>query len=419
MSDAVAALLPGLTEFYRDLHRHPELSGAEARTAGAFAQHLTGSGFEVTTGIGGHGVVGLLPNGSGPTVAIRADMDALPLTEATGLEYASETDGVMHACGHDVHVACAAGAARILAESRERWQGTVIVVGQPAEETLDGAAAMLTDGLYDRFGRPDVVLGQHVAPLPAGMLAHGHGLLMAGTAELEVVVHGRGGHGAAPHLAVDPVVLAASIVLRLQTIVSRQANPLEPLVLTVGSLRAGTRSNVIPGEARMNISIRAFSDDLLDRTVAAVERIVRGECSAVDCPQPPEILTTSRAPVNVNDPAAAARVRIAHEGEFGKQRVIDWPPSMASEDFPLFGAAGAKLYGGPAVPTVYWFTGSTGQSTWVSAAGVTPFEKLGTLPPNHSPEFAPEPVATIHAGVRAMVAAVFAYLAAPIGHTTP
>ncbi|WP_069467686.1 amidohydrolase, partial [Actinacidiphila rubida] len=279
-----SAELPGLAdvlgpaaELYLDVHRHPELSGVEARTAGRFAERLASDGYEVTRGVGGHGVVGVLRNGPGPVVLLRAELDALPVREDTGLPYASAVTAprpVMHACGHDMHLACLSGAAALLSRTASGWSGTLVVVGQPAEETLTGAAAMLADGLYRRFPAPGVVLAQHTVPLPAGMVAHGDGPVLAAGATVEVVLHGRGGHAGAPQLAVDPVVAAAALVLRLQTVVSRETGPGEPLVLTVGRLHAGGAGNVIPDRAELEVTLRAFAPETLDRALAAVHRIV-------------------------------------------------------------------------------------------------------------------------------------------------
>ncbi|MFD7638843.1 amidohydrolase, partial [Streptomyces sp. NPDC059873] len=237
--DGIRGILRPAAAFCLDLHRHPELSGEERRTAARLGEWLTEAGYEVTGEIGGHGVVGVLRNGDGPRVLIRAELDALPVTERTGLPYASEGPA-MHACGHDLHLAAAAGAASLLSRARDRWRGTVVIIGQPAEETLVGARAMLADGLYERFGRPDVVLAQHTAPLPSGMVAHGYGPMLAGSAGFEVVVHGRAGHAGTPQLAVDPVVTAAAAVLRLQSVVARESAPTEPAVLNVGSFHAGS-----------------------------------------------------------------------------------------------------------------------------------------------------------------------------------
>ncbi|MEU1820101.1 amidohydrolase [Streptomyces roseifaciens] len=400
MSVVPRDLLEAVTTLYLDLHAHPELSGEESRTAACFADWLTRAGYRVTAGVGGHGVVGLLENGEGPLVMVRAELDALPVQERTGLPYASRVSApvpVMHACGHDLHLAAAAGAASVLAGERRLWRGTVMVVGQPAEETLSGAQAMLDDGLHDRFGRPDAVLAQHAAPLPAGMVAHGTGPVTAGSVSLDVVVHGRGGHVATPHLAVDPVVTAAAVVLRLQTVVAAETAPAEQVVLTVGRLQAGTRGNVIPDHAELGLTVRGFSGAALDRVVTAVHRIVRAECDASGCPVPPEISVASRSPVNHPDPQLTAAVRDAHAAAFGAARVTGWPPSMATEDFPLLAPDG--------VPTAYWMLGTAGPRQWAAAPGTTAAEKLAGLPPNHSPLFAPSPRLALPTGITAMVTA--------------
>ncbi len=388
-------ILRPAVELYVDLHAHPELSGAEARTAERFAAALERHGAEVTRGVGGHGVVGVLANGPGPVVLLRAELDALPVTERTGLPYASTTAGVMHACGHDLHLAAAAGALALLAGAGDTWRGTVLVVGQPAEETLDGARAMLADGLYERFGTPDAVLAQHTAPLPAGTVAHGRGgPLMAGSAALDVVIHGRGGHAGAPQLTVDPVLTAAATVLRLQSVVARETAPAEQVVLTVGSLHAGERGNVIPDRAELSLSVRAFGDAALDRVTAAVERIVRAECAASGCPEEPEFTVTSRSPALLPDPGTAAAVRRVHEGLFGPHRVTDWPPATATEDFPLYGAAGTGIR------TAYWMLGVTGARQWRAAR-----ERAVPPPANHAPDFAPDVRTALPAGITAMAGA--------------
>ncbi|WP_058043690.1 amidohydrolase [Streptomyces roseifaciens] len=405
MSTLPRDLLEAVTTLYLDLHAHPELSGEESRTAACFADWLTRAGYRVTSGVGGHGVVALLENGEGPLVVVRAELDALPVQERTGLPYASRVNvpvPVMHACGHDLHLAAAAGAASVLAGELGLWRGTVMVVGQPAEETLSGAQAMLDDGLHDRFGRPDAVLAQHAAPLPAGMVAHGAGPMTAGSVSLDVVVHGRGGHAATPHLAVDPVVTAAAVVLRLQTVVAAETAPAEQVVLTVGRLQAGTRGNIIPDRAELGLTVRGFSDAALDRVVTAVHRIVRAECDASGCPVPPEISVASRSPVNHPDPQLTAAVRDAHAAAFGEARVTGWPPSMATEDFPLLAPDG--------VPTVYWMLGTAGPRQWAAAPGTTAAEKLAALPPNHSPLFAPSPRLALPTGITAMVTAARAAL---------
>ncbi|MFD8639423.1 amidohydrolase [Streptomyces zaomyceticus] len=407
LAAAGQAVRPALT-LYLDVHRSPEVSGEERRTAALFADRLAALGLEVTRGIGGHGVAGVLRNGEGPRVYVRAELDALPLTERTGLPYASG-NGAMHACGHDLHLAAAAGTADLLARTAADWRGTLVVLGQPAEETLTGARAMLEDGLYARFGRPDVVLAQHTAPLPAGMVAHGtpYGPLTAASSALDVVLHGRGGHAGTPHLAVDPVVTAAAVITRLQTIVSRESAPADQLTLTVGTLRAGTAVNVVPDTAELGIGLRALTDASLDRALAAVERIVRAECAASACPREPDLTNVSRTPALWGDPAATRAVRDAHTALHGPERVADWPPSMASEDFPLYGGAGVALHGENDVPLVYWMVGTASPRQWAAAAG--------DLPPNHSPLFAPDVRSALPAAITSLTAAALDRLAVAPG----
>ncbi|MGW3371976.1 amidohydrolase [Streptomyces hydrogenans] len=395
------AVLRSALTLYLDVHASPEVSGAEARTARVFGDRLAALGLEVTPGVGGHGVVGVLRNGPGPRVYLRAELDALPLEEETGLPYASG-NGAMHACGHDLHLAAAVGAAELLSRTAADWRGTLVVVGQPAEETLTGARAMLADGLYERFGTPDVVLAQHAAPLPAGMVAHGtpRAPVTAASAALEVTVHGRGGHAGTPHLAVDPVVTAAAIVLRLQTVVSREAVPGEQVTLTVGTLRAGTAVNVVPATASLGIGVRAPTEQSLERALTAAERIVRAECAASACPRDPDVVAVSRAPALWGAPGETAAVRAAHTALFGPERVVDWPPSAAAEDFALYGGAGE-------VPLVYWMTGVAGPRQW-SAHG-------GRVPPNHSPRFAPDVRSALPPAIAALAAAARNRLADPGG----
>ena len=400
------------TRLYRDLHAHPELSGMEERTAARVAAALREIGCQVTTGVGGHGVVGVLGNGAGPTVLIRAELDALPVAEETGLPYASTATGVdgdgrtvpvMHACGHDLHLAAAVGAAGHLARDRDGWRGTLLILGQPAEETMRGAAALLDDGLYERFGRPDLLLAQHAAPLPAGMVAHGTGPMTAGCVTLDISVPGRGGHAATPHLCVDPVVLAANIVVQLQAVVARQVSPADQVALTVGTLRAGHHPGVIAEHATLGVTIRALHEPTLDRVLSSVTRTVRAACEAAGSPREPTIRVVSRTPAYVADPAATARVRAAHERVFGPERVGWWPPSLASEDFPLLTAGG--------MPSSYWMLGIVGPRQWRAAPGASAAEKLGNLPTNHSPAFAPSIELALPAGVVALVAAARTLLA--------
>lgn len=390
-------LLRSAVELYLDLHTHPELSGHEHRTAGRLATRLAEHGCTVTRSVGGgHGLVGVLRNGPGPTVLLRTELDALPVTEATGLPYASTVPGVMHACGHDLHIAAVTGAVALLAASRDAWRGTVLVVGQPEEETLSGARSLLEDGrLYERFGVPDAVLAQHAAPLPAGTLAHppaGGPPLMAGSVAVEAVLHGRGGHAATPHLNVDPVLMAAATVLRLRTVVAEATAPAEQAVLTVGSVRAGERGNITPDRAELSLTIRAFTEPALDRLAAAAERVVRAEADASGAPRAPGFTVTARSPVLRPDPALTARVRRAHEALLGPGRVLDFGGSAATEDFPHFAAGG--------VPAAYWMLGTTGAGPWRAArAGGVP------VPPNHAPGFAPDVAAALPVGITALAAA--------------
>jgi amidohydrolase len=408
-------LLTPVTALYLDLHRHPELSGSEQRTARRLAQWLRADGFEVGTGVGGHGVVGVLHNGPGPTVMVRAELDALPVEERTELPYASTAvvpgpDGptpVMHACGHDLHLAAAAGAARLLARTAPQWRGTLMVVGQPAEETLSGARAMLADGVYERFGRPSVILAQHLAPMPGGMVAHGHGPMLAGSLTLRVVVHGRGGHAATPHLTVDPVVAAAAIVLRLQTIVSRETSPAEQVVVTVGRLRAGAAGNVVAEQAELEVTVRALSDATVRRVEEAVRRIVAAEAVASGCVVPPDVVELSRSEVVVPDPDVAATVAAAHREHLGAARVADWPASLATEDVSRFCTPDR----GPRIPLAYWMLGSAGRREWAAARpGGSTEERLAALAPNHSPRFAPAPGLALSTGMAALVSAATSQL---------
>ncbi|MFF7751990.1 amidohydrolase [Streptomyces sp. NPDC007971] len=393
--------VPDLEDFYRDLHRHPELSLHEHRTAGKLAARLAEAGFETAEGIGGTGVAGVLRNGDGPTVLLRADMDALPVGEETGLPYASEADGVMHACGHDLHVAWLAGAAAVLAAGRETWNGTLLAVGQPAEETGQGAARMVADGLYERFGRPDVLLGQHAAPGPAGLYPHAPGLIMSAATDVDIVVHGRGGHGSRPESTVDPVVTAAYLVTRLQTVVSRELAARESAVLTVGRIEAGTRHNIIPSTARIALNLRTQSEEVRERMLAAIRRIAQGECLAAGCPREPDVIVGSTFPATVNDAGMDAAVAAVHREVFGAGTVFDPGPAMGSEDFPQL-APGATPY-------AYWFVTTTPAEVWEKAPGAGFEEKFAAVPGNHSPHFAPD-LSTIAPGVRTLVSAALAFL---------
>ncbi|MET0145205.1 MAG: amidohydrolase [Ilumatobacteraceae bacterium] len=412
--------LSGLRDVYVDLHRHPELSRQEIRTSSIVADRLARSGYEVTSDVGGTGVVGVLRNGDGPIVALRADMDALPVREQTGLSYASEVVArdpsgrdvpVMHACGHDVHTTCLIGAADLLARAKGDWRGTLMWLAQPAEETITGAREMLRDGLYERFGTPSVVLGQHVAPLPAGLILHRPGPVMAATLSLDVTIHGRGGHGSRPETTIDPVVVGAFIVTRLQTIVSREIEPLQAAVVTVGEFHAGTKSNVIPGEARLAINVRSYDDKVQRHVVSAIERIVRAEADAARCPRPPEITRSYGGPVTSNDAEVVERVKTAHLAWFGSDRVRDMPmPGMGSEDFGLFAHVDGDPESPATIPTGFWFWGGASAEQVAAAPGTTLREKVASLPSNHHPGFMVDPEPTLRTGVEALAVAALAYL---------
>jgi hippurate hydrolase len=397
----IEPLLDDVERLYKDVHRHPELSMQEERTAALAADRLQAAGFEVTAGVGKTGVVGLLRNGSGPTVMLRADMDALPVHEQTGLEYASTIDGAMHACGHDMHVAWLAGAATALAGARDGWHGTLLAVFQPAEETAEGAQAMIDDGLFDRFPKPDVILGQHVMPSPAGRVGIRSGVVTSAADSFEIRMFGRGAHGSMPEASIDPVVRAASTVLRLQTIVSREVAPAQSAVVTIGALQAGTKENVIPDEAVIKLNVRTFDEDVRTHVLAAIERIVAAEAQASGAPRPPEITTLDRYQLVRNDADAVARVRSAFQEHFGADRVVDISPISASEDFGSFGTEWA-------VPSVFWTVGGTDPDSYKRAKAEG---RLSELPTNHNPRFAPVLHPTLETGVETLVAAACSWLA--------
>ncbi|MQY21718.1 amidohydrolase [Nocardia macrotermitis] len=413
--DRSPGLREQLADFYRDLHEHPELSLQEFRTAERVAAAIGPLGFEVTTGVGGTGVVGVLRNGEGPVVLLRADFDALPVEEKTGLPYASSVRAqdhsgvevpVMHACGHDMHAACLVGAATLLANSTEEWAGTVVAVFQPAEELACGARNMVADGLFERFPRPDIVLAQHVGPLPAGMIGYRGGPVMSGMDAVQVTLHGRGGHGSRPEAAIDTVLMAANVVTRLQGIVAREVPPADTAVVTVGRLQAGTKDNIIPDTAELGITIRTYDEKVRDLVRAAIERIARAEAAASGAEREPEFDWNLSAPILVNDPAATDTTVAAFTEHFGVQRLLPMPQVNASEDAGVFGASAG-------VPSVYWFWGGIDFAN-LDLSEVVEGGGIDKVPANHSPEFAPEIEPTLSTGVEAMVVAARTWL----GRTT-
>ncbi|MFI8303634.1 amidohydrolase [Streptomyces sp. NPDC085927] len=405
-----------LAALYRDLHTHPELAFRETRTAGIVADRLRSLGYDTTTGIGGTGVVGLLRNGDGPTALLRADMDALPVREETGLPYASTASGtddegrtvpLMHACGHDMHVTCLLGAAAELAGNRSAWRGTALLVFQPAEEVGRGARAMVDDGLYERFGRPAVVLGQHVAPLPAGFVGLSAGPAFAASDSLRIVLHGRGGHGSRPETTVDPVLMASATVMRLQGVVSREVAGTSTAVLTVGALNAGTRGNVIAEQAELLLNVRTYEPEVRDSVLAAIERIARAEASASGAPREPDISLTESFPAVLNDTEACARTRRALAGVVGADRVVDPGPGTGSEDVGIL-AHSANA------PCAYWLLGGADPRAFSDAQDFESLERVVRgLPSNHSPRYAPVVEPTLSTGVRTLVTAAHTWMPAP------
>lgn len=402
-------LLPDLEALYKDIHSHPELSMQETRTAGIAADRLEKAGYEVTTGVGKTGVVGVLRNGEGPTVMLRADMDALPIAEDTGLPYASKitaTDAegktvpVGHMCGHDMHVTWLVGATTVLSQARDVWKGTLMAVFQPGEETAQGARAMIDDGLLTRFQTPVVVLGQHVMLGPAGTVAGSAGPITSAADSLQIRLFGRGAHGSMPQASIDPVVMAASVVMRLQTIVSREVAATDAAVVTIGVLQAGTKENVIPNEAIIKLNVRTFDAGVRKHVLAAIERIVNAEAKASGAPRKPEITPLDSYPLNVNDEAASNRVAEAFRAYFSTDRVKHVGPAPASEDFGCFGTAWQ-------IPSVFWFVGGTDLQTYAKAKAAG---NLNELPVNHSPKFAPVLHPTLQTGIEALVVGAMAWL---------
>jgi amidohydrolase len=402
-------LLAKLEVVYKDIHAHPELSMQEHRTAGIASAWLREQGYKVTEGVGGTGVVGLLHNGNGATVLLRADMDALPIRESTGLPYASRANGtdrfgqatsIAHSCGHDMHVTWLMGATRVLAENRDKWTGTVMAVFQPGEEVGQGARAMIADGMVKRFPKPDVTLGQHVMPLSAGQIGWRTGIMLSAGDSWEVTLFGRGAHGSMPQKSIDPVVMAASAVVRMQTVVSREVAMTDSAVVTVGTLRAGMNENVIPDQALLRLNVRTFKDNVRTRVLAAIKRILEAEAAASGAPKPPDYSVLSEYPLTRNDQAATRKVVAALKRHFGEDKVREIEPVTASEDFGLLGAAWN-------VPSVFWVIGGIDPDRYNVAEQAG---KLDEIPANHAPDFAPVINPTLRTGIEAMLAAAGAWL---------
>ena len=397
--------------FYKDLHAHPELSFHETRTAALAASQLRELGYEVLEQIGRTGVVGILRNGTGQTVLARADMDALPVKERTGLPYASTltatddtgaTVPVMHACGHDVHVTCLLGAAELLARARRSWSGTFIAAFQPAEEVAGGANAMVKDGLRDRIPKPDVAFAQHVLAFPAGSVGTHVGPVLSAGDSIRITLHGKGAHGSMPQNSVDPVVLAALVVLRLQTIVSRETKPGEFAVLTVGSSVAGAKSNIIPDHAVLLANLRTYDLSVRKRMIESIERMVKAECEASGAPKPPEFHYYDQYPLTDNNPDVTKRITGAFRSHFATDALFDLGHQTASEDF-------SNIPNALGTPYTYWGVGGIDAEKYEHARAAGRVEQ--DIPVNHSEFFAPVIEPTLSTGTQALVVAALAYLA--------
>ena len=397
----VENVYPDAHAFYLDLHQNPELSTHETQTAEKLASHLRALGYEVTEHVGGTGVVALLKNGTGPTVMLRTELDALPVEEKTGLSYASKVRAkddaghdvpVMHACGHDLHMASIVATAAIMAHSKQTWHGTLILIGQPAEETIGGARAMLADGLMTRFPKPDFVLALHVGnTLPAGTVGITPGVYNTNADSLRITIYGKGGHGSAPHTTIDPIVIAARTILALQTITSREVKPGEMAVVTVGYIQAGTKNNIIPDQAELGLTVRTRNTEVRKQILAAIARITKAEAEAAGAPRPPLIDHYEGTDLVYNDPALAQRMRIVLETALGKGNVVIEEPITPSEDFSYFTEQG--------IPGFYFSLGGADPEKFAQAktAGAM-------LPSNHSPLFAPDVDPALHTGIAAEVA---------------
>jgi len=404
-SAEVDAVYPDIETLYIDLHRNPELAFQEVQTAAKLAARVRALGYEVTTGVARTGIVAVMKNGPGPTVMLRTELDALPVEEKTGLPFASQvvvkngngqSTPVMHACGHDIHMSAWAGTARLMAEHKDRWHGTLVMLGQPAEEVNSGASAMLKDGLFTRFPRPDFALSLHDDDtMPAGTIGYHPGPFRSMSDAVTIVVYGRGGHAAMPMNTVDPVILASRIVLALQTIVSRENNPTDPVVITVGSIHGGTQANIIPDEVRLQLSVRTYTLEVRRKTMAAIRRIARGEAISAGAFREPEIIARDDGDVSLttvyNDPALTARLAAALKTALGDKMVVEMPAKMTSEDF-------AEYWNTGKVPSALLHIGA------VNASRFAEIQKTGIPgPAPHSPEWAPDREPTLKAAIRAEV----------------
>lgn len=394
-------MYPEAHALYLDLHQNPELSGHETQTAAKLAGRLRGLGYELTEHVGGTGIVAILKNGAGPTVMLRTELDALPVEEKTGLPYASKVRAkddaghdvpVAHACGHDLHMAALVGTAAIMAHSKNTWHGTLMLIGQPAEETISGAKAMIADGLFQRFPNPDVGVAMHVDNLlPAGQAGITSGIYNTNADSLRITIYGKGGHGSAPHTTIDPIVIAARTILTLQTITSRELKPGEMAVITVGYIQAGTKNNIIPDHAELGLTVRTFKPEIRKQILAAIARITKAEAEAGGAPREPLIEHYESTDSVYNDPALAQRLRAPLEAALGKTNVITTEPITPSEDYAFFVEQG--------VPSLYFSLGGADPEKFAQAKATGVM-----LPSNHSPLFAPDADPALHTGIAAEVA---------------
>ena len=405
--DWVKDNLPEIVELYREFHRNPELSFEEKETAARLADNLESAGYEVTRGVGGHGVVALLKNGEGPTLMLRADLDALPVTEQTGLVYASKIKvkhatvgetGVMHACGHDIHITNLIGVGRYMAQHKDRWSGTLMLIGQPAEERGAGATAMLKDGLFKRFPKPDLALALHVdAQAATGKVGYRAGYVMANVDSVEITIIGRGGHGAFPSATIDPIVIAARLILDLQTIVSRETKPIDPAVVTVGSIHAGTKSNIIPGECQLQLTVRSYTPEVRKLVLEAIRRKAKAAAASSGAPEPKIEMSDSFTPALENDRELVERVVPVFKKVLGDDNVFEAEQSMGGEDFGQYGLAG--------VPIFMYRLGS------VDPKRLEGYKRIEQPPPSlHSPVYYPDAEATLSTGIITMSAAALELL---------
>ncbi|MGZ4837717.1 MAG: amidohydrolase [Terriglobales bacterium] len=401
LSQDVNSVYPRAESLYIDLHKNPELGFHEQRTAAELTQRMKSLGYEVTTGVGGTGIVAILKNGTGPTVMMRTELDALPILEKTGLPYAStvttknaagETIPVMHACGHDLHMASWFATATLMAQNKDKWHGTLMFIGQPAEELLTGAAAMLKDGLFTRFPKPDYALSLHdEATLPSGTIGYHAGFFRASADSVDVTIFGQGGHGAVPQATVDPIVMASRFVLDIQTIISRENNPLDPAVITVGSIHGGTGYNIIPDQVKLQLTVRAFSPEVRAKLLKAIDREAKGIAMAANAPKQPEVKIAAGTDAVYNDPTLTNHMAAVLKSVLGPNHVVEMPAKTTSEDFSQYGLAGAHA--------VLLHVGA------VDPAKLAAAKQSGTiLPGPHSPQWAPEVEPTMKAAITAETA---------------